>query len=285
MTTKLPDHRGYFDSSDGLRLYGEHDTVESPRARLMLVHGFAEHCGRYREMHARFTAAGFSCHRFDLRGHGNSAGRRGHIYRFDEYLKDFDAFVARVDALEPSDAPRVLLSHSNGGLVSAHALLRDASRFAAAVFSSPFMGFAMKVPAWKAFVAKALSRYVPAISLPTDIPPEYVSQDPATIDEYGTDPLIGKVASARWLTETERAQEEALAGASAIELPVLVQQAGQDKLAEPAAAKAFFDAISSSDKRFMDYPALFHEIWFETERERVYADLEGWLDERFPAAD
>ncbi len=283
MTTKLPDRRGYFDSADGLRLYGEHDPVESPRARILLVHGFAEHCGRYREMHARLGAAGFSCHRFDLRGHGNSAGRRGHIYAFDEYLKDLDAFVAQVDAIEPNDAPRILLAHSNGGLISAHALMRDGSRFAAAVFSSPFIGFAIKVPAWKAFLGKALSRYVPAISLPTDIPPEFVSRDPATIEQYATDPLIGKVASARWLTETEKAQAAALAGASAIELPVLMQQAGSDKVVDPAAAKALFDGMSSSDKTYTDYPEAFHEIWFDLDREQAFAELDAWLDARFPA--
>jgi len=283
MTTKLPDRRGYFDSADGLRLYGEHDPVDNPRARLLHVHGFAEHCGRYRDMHARFTAAGFSCHRFDVRGHGNSAGRRGHVYAFDEFIQDLDAFCARVDEIEPNDAPRILISHSNGGLIAAHALMRDASRFDAAVFSSPFIGFALKVPAWKALIAKALSRYIPAISLSTDIPAEYVSRDPATRDEYATDPLIGKVASARWLTETEKAQAEALAGASGIVLPVLIQQAGSDKVVDPEAARAFFEALSSEDKTFQAYPELFHEIWFEIERDRVYADLEAWLDTRYPA--
>lgn len=284
MTTKLPDRRGYFDSPDGLRLYGEHDPVEAPRARLIHVHGFAEHCGRYRAMHARLVEAGFSCHRFDVRGHGNSAGRRGHIYAFEDYVADFDAFVARVDEVEPGDAPRVVLAHSNGGLITAHALLRDPKRFDAVVLSSPFFGFALKVPAWKAVIAKALSRYVPAIALPTDIPPEWVSHDPATIEEYGSDPLICKVASARWLTETEKAQEAALARADRISVPLLIQQAGEDKLADPAAARAFFERISSADKQFIDYPGLYHELWFETERERVYADLEAWLDARFPPA-
>lgn len=283
MTTKLPARRGYFDSGDGLRLYSEHDPIPKPRARLLHVHGFAEHCGRYRAMHARLGEAGFSCHRFDLRGHGNSAGRRGHIYRFEDYVRDFEAFVARVDAIEPGDSPRILLAHSNGGLVVAHALLHDQTRFAGVVLSSPFFGFAVKVPAWKTFLARTLSKYVPAFSLPTDIPPEDVSHDPATIDQYATDPLIGRVATARWLIETEQAQAAALDRAGEIDRPLLIQLAGTDKLAEPAAARAFFDGVGSADKTLEEYPELYHEIWFETDRARVYDALEAWLDARWPA--
>ena len=141
----------------------------------------------------------------------------------------------------------------------------------------------MKVPAWKAALGKALSRYLPAITLPTAIPPAFVSRDPATIEEYATDQLIGKVASARWLTETEKAQAAALSGASTIQLPVLMQQGGTDKIADPASARAFFDGLGSADKTYTEYPEHYHEIWFDLDREPIYAEVEAWLDARYPA--
>lgn len=282
MTTKLSARRGYFDSGDGLRLYAEHDPVEAPRARLVVVHGFAEHCGRYRAMCARFVELGFACHRFDLRGHGNSAGRRGHVYRFEEFVGDLDAFLTRVADDFGGDAPVCALAHSNGALVAVSRLLRGGAPFDAVALSSPFFDFAIRVPAWKKAAARALSKYVPAFSLPTDIPPEHVSHDPATIEQYGSDPLIGKVASARWLTETEAAQAAVRARAGEVVTPMLVQLAGDDRIASAEAVRAVFAAFGAADKRLIEYPGLFHEVWFEAERARVYADLEAWLTARYP---
>lgn len=280
MTTKNPAHHGHFASGDGLRLYAEHDPVEGARARLLFVHGFAEHCGRYRDMCAQLAEAGYATHRYDMRGHGKADGPRGHIYAFSEYLLDFDAFCAEVNSRFPFDGPTFIVSHSNGGLITMHALLAGAGPFAGAVFSSPFFGFALKIPGWKSFLGRMLSKYVPAFGLPTDIPAEHVSHDPATIRGYATDPLVGKVATARWLTETMDAHAEMLARVPEVELPVLFQQAGSDKIADPKAARNGFDRLSSTDKTWKEYPALYHEVYFETDRQMVYDDLIEWLNAR-----
>lgn len=282
MSTKLPTRRDYFHSSDGMKLYGEHDPVDAPRARLLIVHGFAEHCGRYRAMSAMLNDAGYGCHRFDLRGHGRSEGRRGHIYRFADYLRDFAAFRADVDAHHPTDGPTLLLCHSNGALVAARALIDAQDGIDGLVLSSPFLAAALEIPTWKRKLGELCSRFLPAIALPTGIPAEWVSHDPATIREYATDPLIGKVATARWLTETEAAQAHVLAHAGRITLPTLVQQAADDKIASAPAARALYDALGSTDKTWTAYDDLYHEIWFEADRETVYAELRAWLDEHTP---
>lgn len=277
MSTKLPAQRGYFDSGDGLRLYAEHDPVETPRARLILVHGFADHCARYRAMAEMLTAEGYACHRFDLRGHGRSEGRRGHIYRYDDYLIDLRAFRAKVDAQYPFTGPTFIVAHSYGALLAASAIIRGDQGIAGLALSSPFIAAALRIPAWKRTIGELCSKYLPAIALPTGIPAEWVSHDPATIQGYADDPLVGRVASARWLTETEAAQAEALARAAEITLPVLVQQAGADRIVAVDAARKLYDALGSDDKTWTTYDGLYHEIWFETERERVYAELRAWL--------
>ncbi|MCA9546134.1 MAG: alpha/beta hydrolase, partial [Myxococcales bacterium] len=137
-------------------------------------------------------------------------------------------------------------------------------------------------PAWKTVLGRGLSRLVPALALPTDIDPAIVSHDPAVVEAYGTDPLVGHVASARWLTETTRAQADVKAAAARIKLPVLLQQAGDDRLASPEAAKAVFDTLGSADKTFTPYPGLFHEIWFEQDRGPVLDALGAWLDAHLP---
>ena len=79
--------------------------------------------------------------------------------------------------------------------------------------SSPFFGFGLKVPAWKAFAGRTLSRLVPALAMPTDIDPAIVSHDPEVGRQYKSEPLNGRTATARWFTEMLRVHAETPAAA------------------------------------------------------------------------
>ena len=60
----------------------------------------------------------------------------------------------------------------------------------------------------------------------------------------------------------------------------LVQIGGADGIADPVAGKEFFDAATSKDKQHKQYDGLLHELFHEPERETVFRDVVGWLDER-----
>ncbi len=72
---------------DGLALAAWRYPAEGrrARARVVLVHGYAEHMGRYTWLTESLVAAGYDCDLFDLRGHGRSGGSRGHVARFADY--------------------------------------------------------------------------------------------------------------------------------------------------------------------------------------------------------
>ena len=84
--------------------------------RSLVVHGYAEHSGRYEELGAWFAARGLAVHAYDQRGHGRSEGARCHVDRFGDYLDDLDRVLARVRDEHP-ELPCVLVGHSMGGLV------------------------------------------------------------------------------------------------------------------------------------------------------------------------
>ena len=267
-------------SNDGTQLHARFNEAANPKGSLLLVHGFGEHCGRYDEMTGRLTDEGFNVFRFDYRGHGQSEGRRGHVYQFSDYIQDFNAARDALVERNPDGVPIFVLAHSYGGLITIHAVSRDADGIAGVVLSSPFFGFAIKVPLWKAAAGNMLSRYVPAFSMPTDIDPKVVSHDPAIVEQYGTDPLIGRVATSRWFTETQRAQQQLNRAATRIHLPVLFQQAGDDKLVDAAAGRCIYDLFASTDKTWEDRPGEYHEIWFELEREETIGNAISWLEAR-----
>lgn len=68
----------------------------------VIVHGYAEHIGRYREVAHVLTDAGLTVVGFDLRGHGRSSGGRGVIRSFTDYLDNLDAALALARQLAPA---------------------------------------------------------------------------------------------------------------------------------------------------------------------------------------
>ena len=268
----------FLTSEDGTKLFYEYLAPDTPKALVLMVHGFADHCGRYQQMAEALAARGCGVMRFDYRGHGRSDGRRGHIFRFHEYIMDFSAAYAALLARKTGSVPAFVMAHSYGGLITLHA--SKLYQFDGVVFSSPFFGFAIKVPAWKAVAGRLLSRYIPGLSMPTDIDAAIVSHDPATVDEYATDRLIGRVATARWLTETEAAHENIPELAAAFNAPVLFQQAGDDRLVDATAGRCAFDAFKSDDKSWSERSGEYHEIWFELDREPTLAEAYDWIESR-----
>ena len=139
------------DSRDGcaaLSVVMTRDGIELPlyrwpatggrRARVALLHGLAEHAGRYVALAERLNAAGIELLAIDLRGHGHAPGKRARIDRFDDYLLDAEALLS---VAAHDDVPLFLMGHSMGGAIAAlYAIERlptSGYRLAGLILSSP----------------------------------------------------------------------------------------------------------------------------------------------------
>lgn len=269
-------------AADGLSLAVERHPVTDCRARVVIVHGYAEHKGRYRKLVSELTGAGYECHLLDLRGHGGSEGRRGHVARFSDYREDLH-LVARAAGEElPSGVPLVLLGHSLGGLVSLDFVIHHPETFSALAVSSPFLAPAFSIPPVKKTLGKIVARILPTLAIPSGLKAAWLSHDPEIVRAYTEDPLIFPTTTLGWFTAVEATQEEVFARAAEIRLPALFLIGGSDPIAAPSRGRAVFDRLGSPDKRLEVYDGLFHEVFNELERARVVADLLAWLNERTP---
>src|SRR5688572_21845541 len=128
------------------------------RARLVIIHGYGDHAGRYVEPMTWLASRGVACHGVDLRGHGRSSGRRAYVRRWDEYLEVVDALLSELDRRDERDrSPLFVLGHSHGGLVAAVGGLRQrlaARHVTGVILSAPYLVNAFRVPVHKSILAR-----------------------------------------------------------------------------------------------------------------------------------
>ncbi len=276
---------GWAKSADGSRLFWRRVTPEGdPRAVLLFVHGLAEHSGRYLHVLDRFARAGFSCWAFDYRCHGQSPGIRVHVQSFDEFVADLQALRELVEGAS-LELPLFLVGHSQGGLIVLRSALRQPEGLAGVVVSSPFLGLHPDAspPAPLHMVANIVSTFAPKLMFSKVAEPSFLSRDPKVPEAYVADPLVSDTVSARWFTEVIAAQRETLARASAMRVPALVMQSGNDRLADPAATRAWAAAAPAELVDYVEWDDLYHEMFNEPEKEQVFARMETWLRDRVGA--
>jgi acylglycerol lipase len=250
-----------------------------PKAVLLIVHGLAEHSGRYMNLVNRFVPLGYAVYGIDHLGHGRSEGRRLYVERFADYTGPLKSYSAMVRCWQP-DRPVFLVGHSMGGLIGAMYLLANQAELAGAILSGPAIKPPGDIPAATIFAGRVLSVLIPWVGLVSRTTPADISRDPAVVEEYVADPLVykGKI-TARLGAEMLGAMERVRSEAGRITLPLLIVQGGADRLVDPAGARILYDAAASPDKRLIVYEGFSHEVFNEPEhdRDRVLTDVERWL--------
>jgi acylglycerol lipase len=238
----------------------------SPKGAVAVVHGMAEHSGRYEHVAAALTEAGYSVRAVDLRGHGESPGWPGHVSGAVDWHDD--TAVALEAATEASaGGPVFLVGHSMGSLIAASYVVKHTPHIAGLVLT----GYA-GLPG-TAILASMSDPEAPSV------PAELICRDPEIVKAYVDDPLVfSDDVPVEVNAATLEAAIEANTGASSITVPVLMLHGSADVICDPQGAREFHDALGSSDKELIVYDGLYHEVMNEPERDRVLGDIVAWLD-------
>jgi lysophospholipase len=267
-------------ASGSHRLHRISRTCPDARARLLLVHGYGDHCARYTHFFDWLAQHRIEAHGFDFRGHGRSSGRRGFVVKWDQHLEDLRAFLD-LPMFHRDALPTFVLGHSHGGLVVLAAGERGMLQGVRGVMlSNPYVHGAMRVPAWKIALAHTANPIVPWLRVSSGLNDEWMTADPAMLAQSRSDPLLNRGATPRWFLSTRRTQRAVIKHAPAFTLPLLGLLGGKDRIADASTTENVFQGIGSQDKSIRRYPSLRHELLREAGRELVFRDVLHFMQHR-----
>jgi len=266
---------GTIASADGTTLSYRAWPKAGADVTFAVVHGLGDHARRYERFAQAMTRYGFGTFAIDLRGHGKSAGRRGHVDRWSQWTDDVAAFVAYVEGIAGGEV--VPLGHSFGGAALLSTVLEHkvprAKRF---VVSSPALKLKVQVPALKLTLGKAASRILPKLTLNNEVDAKTLSRIPEVVEAYRTDPLVHNKISLRMYSEWADAGKRIFAHAGEIKLPFLILAGTDDQLIDPEGSKELHELSPSvSELRLLD--GRYHEPFNDLDNEEVFSVIAHWL--------
>ncbi len=270
---------GTIRSKDSTELFYTYLLADKPRASIFIVHGLGEHLGRYQNVIDALPE--YNLFLFDLRGHGRSGGKRGHVMRFDEYLDDVD--TVRTEMKKLVRGKSFLLGHSMGGLIALRYALYRPEGLSGVVASGPLLGVNVEVPKIKDVIGRLVANIAPGLSMNNEIDTSRLSHDKAVVDAYNNDPLVHAKVSARWYVEMVKAMKDTNDHADRLILPCFILHGSADALTSPKASREFFEHAGSTDKTYKLYEGYYHEIYNELEKQKPLGDMAAWLRTRASA--
>jgi len=264
----------FVQSADGTKLAFRKWPIANASLTLAVLHGLGEHSGRYERFAWGMAPFGVETYAVDLRGHGDSAGQKGHVDSWSQWIDDAAAFFSHVESQVSGEV--VPLGHSFGGAVMLSAVLAGrvphARRF---VLSSPALKLKVAVPSWKASLGKMTSRLAPRLTMNNEVDARTISRIPEVVEAYRTDPLVHSKISSRMFTEWQRAAEDDLARAGEIKIPFLIVAGSDDALVDPEGSRRLHDRAPTSELHIFE--GRYHELFNDRGNEEVFALIGRWL--------
>ncbi|WP_111720967.1 alpha/beta fold hydrolase [Homoserinimonas sp. OAct 916] len=256
--------------------------VDTPIGVLQLAHGLGEYAKRYESFAKALNEAGFTVYANDLRGHGQTG--------LDQHGGDhaklgpggLDAAIANIRQLsaiitkENPTVPLVILGHSLGSMMVQKIINSHARDYDAAVLT----GTAYRTPT--TMNPGDLNKKHKNLGT-TGF--EWLSRDPAVADAFLADPLCFRADVLKLFGLADGLR---LYGRPAKDLgrdlPLLILNGSDDSVANVKSveklAAAYRERSGLTDVELKIYPDARHEVFNETNKEEVIADLVAWLTER-----
>ena len=273
-----------------------------PMAALQVVHGMTEHILRYSDFASYLSSRGFAVYGHDHLGHGGTSEEKGFIaeeHGDDRLVEDMHLVNARMSGDLPG-IPHFVMGHSMGSFVTRRFLTLHGGDVDAAVVMGTGQQAGYQV-SLALTVAKLLCKakgnhgrsamlnnlvfgnYDKKFDSP-DLPNRWLCANPESLKAYDADPDCGfrftNAAYRDLFTMIRRIEREEGFDSIPKDLPVLFVSGQDDPVGDfgkgVEKAKAALEGRGLKPEMIL-YPGMRHEVLNETDHEKVYSDMLGWL--------
>jgi alpha-beta hydrolase superfamily lysophospholipase len=272
------------------------------RAVVQIAHGLCEHSARYERLAAALTAAGYAVYASDHRGHGPACPAADLGYFADENgwgkcLGDLWAVNRRIAADLPG-LPIVFMGHSMGSIMGQQFIAEHGADLAGAILSGtsgtppailPIGRMIARLERWRlgprghsALLIKLIFGEYNKAFKPARTDFDWLSRDPAEVDKFIADPLCGFPFTTQLTVDLLDALGPIAAKETVARIPKALPIYIFNGARDPVSAKVqgLIDAYRNAGLTKVTrrvYPDGRHEMLNETNRDKVVADLIGWL--------
>jgi acylglycerol lipase len=273
----MPHIESSWKTPDGLTIFFQEWQPETEaKAVIILIHGLGEHSNRYAHVAKMANDSGYSFIAMDLRGHGRSEGIRGYFPSFDVVLDDMDHLLGEAQKI---GKPVFFYGHSLGGNLVLYYGLTRKSDVAGVIATAPAFAPGSPVSPIKLGIGKLLYNLAPTLTLANGLDLHYLSHDPEVMKNYLADPLIHNKISARMGIDLIKNGPWLINHAHEFSYPLLLMQGGEDRIANPAATRAFARNVNGK-ATLLYYDKLYHELHNEIEKEKIISTILSWVSGR-----
>lgn len=275
--------------TDGGNIAGYIWPVEDPDKVVCLVHGIGEYAGRYERVAEAFHERNIAMISMDLRGHGLSAGKRGHCAPRASVLEDITKLIEYAEGLYPGK-PLVLYGHSMGGNITLDYRSRGELNDKAVgyIISAPWIRLVRSVPGALLSAVKIIAKIKPDLTMGSGVD-ETKLGNTQSVGAYVKNQLVhDKISLATAIDgfEIGEAIEKGTLpdNGRAKDIPLLLMHGDQDAICDVNGSRALASRLEDNGDNYsyVEWPGLYHEIHNggpESLGDEVIATMADWISE------
>ena len=263
--------------------------LEDPEKVICIVHGIGEYGGRFDRVAEAFRDKNMAVCALDLRGHGESLGKRGDCAPRNSVLDDVSELLRYAEEKYPGK-PLVLYGHSMGGNIvldyRARGEMNDHP--AGYIISAPWVRLVRPVPPLLYKAVKLLSRIAPSFTIGSDINEANLG-NPEKVKPFKDNPMVHNRISALCAVdgfdkgigfEDGTAEDDRRAA----NIPTLLMHGSEDRICDVNGSRRIAERLQAQgdDLTYIEWEGLFHEIHNGNETstgDEVIAEMVGWAQD------
>lgn len=283
--------------NDILISYAKYE-VPDEKGAIIILSGRKEYALKYSELLYDFKNLGYTIYIFDHRGQGSS-GRllkdhtKGHVVHFDDYVADFEKFMNEIVS-KKYHRKRFVVCHSMGGTIASFYAINKPHTLDGLILCSPMME--IKIPKGSNFVTSFSAVFLDSLWLGSlSVPkkkyflPDYPFEknlNTHSLARYNMnikllkndETLFVGAPTYRWLRQAMDAGNVLQKQAEKVVDPVLILQAGEDKVVKAKHQSQFCEKAPDCTLEIVN--GANHEILMEKDsiRDKALTSIIGFLD-------